>query len=76
MVNPYPLLLGNLKSLFCRNENKSWMGKAKYFFKIKNASQKILTNFFGSEVSSKNVVFTIYLVVALFSHKPWLWLWL
>jgi hypothetical protein len=89
------------------------MASAKYFFKIKNALQKILTNFFVSEVFIKNVIFSACafddnlsvthvvikqifraievappfplppqgcagggLVVALFSHKPWLWLWL
>jgi hypothetical protein len=42
LFNPIPHCLGNLKSLFCKNENKAWMASAKYFFKIKNASQKIL----------------------------------
>jgi hypothetical protein len=40
------------KKPFCKNENKYFMVEAKYFFKIKNASQKIL-NFFVSEVSLK-----------------------
>jgi hypothetical protein len=35
-------LLGNLKSLFCKNENKSWMVEAKYFFKIKNVSVELV----------------------------------
>jgi hypothetical protein len=30
-LNPNPHMLGNLKSLFCKNENKSWMVEAKYF---------------------------------------------
>jgi hypothetical protein len=34
-------MLGNLKSLFRKNEIKSWMVEAKYFYKIKNASQEI-----------------------------------
>jgi hypothetical protein len=46
-------MLGNLKSLFCKNENKSWMIEAKYFFKIKNASQKIYYKLFVSEVFIK-----------------------
>jgi hypothetical protein len=33
------------------------MVKAKYFFKIKNASQKILTYFYVLEVFIKNVIF-------------------
>jgi hypothetical protein len=45
-----------LKGLLWKNENKSWMVEAKYFFKIKNALQKILTNFFVSEVFIKNVI--------------------
>jgi hypothetical protein len=68
----------------------NWMGEAKYFLKIKNASQKILTNFFVSGVFIKNVIFSLHppsptpsqgcagggVVVALFSYKQWLWLWL
>jgi hypothetical protein len=53
-------MLGNLKSLFCKNENNSWMVKAN-FLKIKNASQKILTNFFVSEFFIKNVIFSMLL---------------
>jgi hypothetical protein len=56
-------LLRNLKSLFCKNENKSWMVEAKYFKKIKNGSQKILTNFFVSEVFIKNVIFSMLLMI-------------
>jgi hypothetical protein len=44
---------------------------------------KILTNFFVSEVFIKSDIFSMLLmiiyvgvVVALFSHKQWLWLWL
>jgi hypothetical protein len=88
-----------------------WL-KQNIFLKSKIASQKILTNFFVSEVFIKNVIFQYAfddnlsvtyvfikqifravevappfplppqgcawggVVVALFSHKPWLWLWL
>jgi hypothetical protein len=39
------------------------MVEAKYFLKIKNASQKkILTNFFVSEVFIKNVIFRMLLM--------------
>jgi succinate dehydrogenase/fumarate reductase cytochrome b subunit len=48
------------KKPFCKNENKSWMAKAKYFFKIKNASQKFLTNFFVSEIFIKYVIFSAF----------------
>jgi hypothetical protein len=34
------------------------MVEAKYKKKIKNSSQKILTNFFDSEVLIKNVIFS------------------
>jgi hypothetical protein len=37
-----------------------WL-EAKYFLKIKNASQKILTNFFVSEVFIKKVIFRMLL---------------
>jgi hypothetical protein len=47
------------KKPFCKNANKSWMGEAKYFIKIKNALQKILTNFFVSEAFIKNVNFSM-----------------
>jgi hypothetical protein len=39
------------------------MAEAKYFLKIKNASQKISTNFFISEVFIKNVIFNMLLLV-------------
>jgi hypothetical protein len=51
------------KKPFYKNENKSWMVEAKYFFKIKNASQKILTNFFVSEVFIKNVIFSMLFMI-------------
>jgi hypothetical protein len=54
----------NLKSLICKNENKSWMVEAKYFLKIKNASQKTLTHFFASEVFIKNVIFRMLLMIS------------
>jgi hypothetical protein len=41
------------------NKNKPWMSQAIYFFKIKNASQNILTSFFVSRVSKKNVIFSV-----------------
>jgi hypothetical protein len=53
----------DLKRLFCKNENKSWMIQAKYLLKIKNASQKILTNFFVSEVFIKNVIYSMLLMI-------------
>jgi hypothetical protein len=52
-----------LKSIFCKNENKSWMVEAKYFLKIKNASQKILTNIFVQEVFIKHVIFSMLLMI-------------
>jgi hypothetical protein len=39
------------------------MVEAKYFLKIKNASQKILTNFFVSVVFLKNVIFRMLLMI-------------
>jgi hypothetical protein len=36
---------------------------AKYLKKIKNASQKILTNFFVSEVFIKNVIFSMLFMI-------------
>jgi hypothetical protein len=39
------------------------MAYAKYFFKTKNASQKILTNFFVSEVLIKNAIFSMLLMI-------------
>jgi hypothetical protein len=62
-VYPNPHCLGILKAFFCKNENKSRMVEAKYFLKIKNASQKILTNFFVSEVFIKNVIISMLLMI-------------
>jgi hypothetical protein len=53
----------DLKTHFTLNANKSGMPKAKYFLKIKNASQNILTNFFVSEVLNKNVIFNVLLMI-------------
>jgi hypothetical protein len=39
-----------------------WL-KQNIFLKIKNASQKILTNFFVSEVFIKNAIFTMLLMI-------------
>jgi hypothetical protein len=39
------------------------MIEAKYFLKIKNASQKILTNFFVAEVIIKNAIFSMLLMI-------------
>jgi hypothetical protein len=39
------------------------MVEAKYFKKIKNASQKILTNFFVSEAFIKNVILGMLLMI-------------
>jgi hypothetical protein len=39
------------------------MVEAKYFEKIKNASQKFLTNFFVSEVFVKNAIFSMLLMI-------------
>jgi hypothetical protein len=39
-----------------------WLKQNK-FFKLKNASQKILTNFFVSEVFIKNVIFSMVLMI-------------
>jgi hypothetical protein len=36
------------------------MALAKYFLKIKNSSQKILKNYFVSEVFIKNVIFSMH----------------
>jgi hypothetical protein len=38
------------------------MAKPKYFVKNQNALQKILTNFFVSEVFIKNVIFGMLLI--------------
>jgi hypothetical protein len=39
------------------------MVEAKYLFKIKNALQKILTNFFVTEVVIKNAIFSMLLMI-------------
>jgi hypothetical protein len=39
------------------------MAKAKYFLKIKNASQEILINYFVSEVFIQNVIFSMILII-------------
>jgi hypothetical protein len=42
--------------------NPGWL-KQNIFSKIKNASQKILTNFFASEVFIKNVIYSMLLMI-------------
>jgi hypothetical protein len=49
------------KKPFCKNENRTWMLKLNIFLKLKNASQKILTNFF-LEVFIKNAIFSMLLM--------------
>jgi hypothetical protein len=39
------------------------MVEAKYLIKFKNVSQKILTTYFVSEVSIKNVIFRMLLMI-------------
>jgi hypothetical protein len=50
-------------TLICTAWELKKMFEAKYFLKIKNASQKILTNFFVSEVIIKNVIFSMLLMI-------------
>jgi hypothetical protein len=53
----------NFKKIVKMKLSPGWHIKAKYFLKIKNALQKILTNFFLSEVFIKNVIFSMILMI-------------
>jgi hypothetical protein len=63
VVNPNPHCLGIQKASFVKMKiSPGWLNQ-NISLKIKNASQKILTNFFVSEYFIQNVIFSMLLMI-------------